>query len=228
VKLVLFDIDGTLLWSDGAGRRSMTAALAETFGTSGPPDYRYDGKTDPQIVHDLMTHAGFGASEIEGRMAPLITRYLILLADELRERRVRLFDGVAELLDAVDADPGMTLGLLTGNVREGAALKLRAAGLDFARFRVGAFGSDHAERPQLPAIAQRRAREALGVDVPGDRVFVIGDTPADIACGRGIGARSIAVATGHYKVEELARHEPAAVFASFADRDAVMRVLRDG
>ena len=104
----------------------------------------------------------------------------------------------------MDAADDMTLGLLTGNVRRGAELKLRAAGLAFERFRVGAFGSDHADRPELPAIAQRRARETLGVELPGDRVIVIGDTPADIACGRGIGARAIAVATGHYGVDELA------------------------
>jgi phosphoglycolate phosphatase len=227
MKLVLFDIDGTLLWSDGAGRRSMTAALAETFGTAGPADYRYDGKTDAQIVRDLMTHAGVSAAEIEARIAALLERYVVLLAEELRGRRLRLFAGVVELLDALDADAEMTLGLLTGNVRAGAELKLRAAGLDFARFRIGAFGSDHAERPALPAIARRRARETLGLDLPGERVIVIGDTPADIACGRGIGARAIAVATGHYGVEELARHAPAAVFATLADTAGVMQAIRD-
>ena len=228
MRLVLFDIDGTLLWSDGAGRRSMTAALTEAIGTAGPPEYRYDGKTDPQIVRDLMASAGVAAAEIAARIPPLLERYVSLLGVELRERKLALFAGVAALIEAVDAADDMALGLLTGNVRRGAELKLRAAGLDFARFRVGAFGSDHAERPELPAIAQRRARETLGVDLPGDRVIVIGDTPADIACGRGIGARAIAVATGHYGVEELSRHAPAAVFATLEDTDAVMAVIRDG
>ena len=228
MRLVLFDIDGTLLWSDGAGRRSMTAALTEAIGTAGPPDYRYDGKTDPQIVRDIMTSAGVAPAEITARTAPLLERYVSLLGVELRERKLALFAGVAALIEAVDAADDMALGLLTGNVRRGAELKLRAAGLDFARFRVGAFGSDHAERPELPAIAQRRARETLGVDLPGDRVIVIGDTPADIACGRGIGARAIAVATGHYGVDELSRHAPAAVFATLEDTDAVMAVIRDG
>lgn len=228
MRLVLFDIDGTLLWSDGAGRRSMTAALSEAIGSAGPPEYRYDGKTDPQIVRDLMTMAGCALDTIADRIPPLIERYVTLLTEELRDRRLKLFAGVAELIEAVDAADDMSLGLLTGNVRAGAELKLRAAGLDFARFRIGAFGSDHADRPALPAIARQRAREVLGVDLPGDRMVVIGDTPADIDCGRGIGARAIAVATGHYGVEELARHYPAAVFATLEDTDAVMAVIRDG
>ncbi len=227
MRLVLFDIDGTLLWSDGAGRRSMTVALTEAAGSAGPAGYRYDGKTDGQIVRDLLAASGKDAAEIDAITPAIIARYLALLADDLRERRLRLFPGVAELLDAVEADRELTLGLLTGNVREGAELKLRAAGVDFSRFRVGAFGSDHHERPELPAIAQRRFAEAHGLSLAGDRVVVIGDTPADIACGRGIGARAIAVATGHFKVEDLANHAPAAVFASLEDTAAVMRAIRD-
>jgi phosphoglycolate phosphatase len=228
MRLVLFDIDGTLLWSDGAGRRSMTVALTEAIGTAGPPEYRYDGKTDPQIVRDLMALAGVAPEAIAERIPPLLERYITLLAEEVRDRRLALFQGVAELIEAVDAADDMALGLLTGNVRRGAELKLRAAGLAFERFRIGAFGSDHADRPELPAIAQRRARETLGVELSGDRVIVIGDTPADIACGRGIGARAIAVATGHYGVDELSRHAPAAVFATLENTDAVMAVIRDG
>jgi phosphoglycolate phosphatase-like HAD superfamily hydrolase len=138
-----------------------------------------------------------------------------------------LLDGVPELLDALETRDDVVLGLLTGNLRAGAAIKLTAAGVDIARFRVGAFGSDHHHRPELPAIAQRRAREELGLDVPGERVVVIGDTPADIECGRGIGARAIAVATGRYSVEELERHAPFAVFPTLADTNAVVRAITD-
>jgi phosphoglycolate phosphatase len=226
MRLVLFDIDGTLLWSHGAGRRSMNAALTELIGTSGPAEYRYDGKTDPQIARDIMTHAGHVDEEIDRLIPRLLERYVVLLADELREQRLELFAGVATLLDAVDAADDLTLGLLTGNVRVGAELKLRAAGLRFERFRVGAYGSDHEERPQLPAIAQRRARETLGLDFAGGEVIVIGDTPADIACGRGIGARTIAVATGHYRADELVRHAPAAVFDTLEDTGALLSVIR--
>jgi phosphoglycolate phosphatase-like HAD superfamily hydrolase len=228
VKLVLFDIDGTILWSDGAGRRAMTAALTHIFGGSGPTDYRYDGKTDPQIVRDLMRAAGHSDEVIDHRMAPLMERYLAGLEAELAEGlHTHVYEGVPELLDALEARDDVVVGLLTGNLRAGAALKLRSAGIDIARFRVGAFGSDHHHRPELPAVAQRRARETLGLDIPGNRIVVIGDTPADIECGRSIGARAIAVATGRYTVDELARHEPLAVFPTLVDTEAVMRVILD-
>ncbi len=229
MKLVLFDIDGTILWSDGAGRRAMTSALTEIFGTAGPTDYRYDGKTDPQIVRDLMRFAGHSDEYIDAHLSRLLECYVTGLTAELAESacRPRLFPGVSELLDTLEAHHQIVLGLLTGNTREGAALKLRAVGINPERFRVGAFGSDHAHRPELPAIAVRRARETLGVDIPGHAVFVIGDTPADIDCGRAIGARAIAVATGRYSVQELARHAPVAVFADLTDTAAVMQVILD-
>ena len=226
-RLVLFDIDGTILWSDGAGRRAMEHALTTIFGSTGDPGYRYDGKTDRQIVRELMRGAGHGDAHIDARMGELTALYLEGLEAELAsgEREVRLLPGIPELLDALDARDDVVLGLLTGNLEAGARAKLGAAGLDFSRFRVNAFGSDHEHRPHLPAVAQRRAREALGVEVAGERVVVIGDTPADIDCGRGIGARAIAVATGRYGVEELAAHEPAAVFADLSDTTAVVMTI---
>jgi phosphoglycolate phosphatase len=227
-KLVLFDIDGTILWSDGAGRRAMTAALTEVFGGAGPTEYRYDGKTDPQIVRDLMRLAGHSEARIDAGMEPLMRRYLAGLEEELRAgSHTHLFPGVRELIDALEARDDVVLGLLTGNLQSGAALKLAAAGLDIARFRVGAFGSDHHHRPELPAVAQRRAREVLGLDIPGEEIYVIGDTPADIECGRDIGARAIAVATGRYTVDELARHHPFAVFPDLSDTAAVLEVILD-
>ncbi|MEP6689920.1 MAG: haloacid dehalogenase-like hydrolase [Gemmatimonadaceae bacterium] len=227
MRLVLFDIDGTMLWTDGAGRRAMEGALTDAFGTAGAPDYRYDGKTDMQIVRDLMANEGRSSDEIDAAMPALLRGYLRRLERELQsgKRVVHVYDGVVDLIDAVEAHDEMMLGLLTGNLREGAALKLRAAGIDPDRFLVGAFGSDHHDRPELPAIAQGRARDVLGRDVGGDRVIVIGDTPADIACGRAIGARAIGVATGRYSVSDLAAHEPYAVFASLADTGAVLRAI---
>lgn len=226
MKLVLFDIDGTLLWTDGAGRRAMTAALERVFGTAGSTEYRYDGKTDPQIVRELMRDAGYGDDSITARMDALVGHYLTGLERELAAgAHTRVFDGVRALLDALERRDDVVLGLLTGNLERGAALKLRAAQLDVARFRVGAFGSDDPHRPGLPAIAQRRAREALGLDVPGSSMFVIGDTPADIDCARPIGARAIAVATGRYSVPQLALHQPAAVFETLADTRAVLEAI---
>jgi len=226
MKLVLFDIDGTILWSDGAGRRAMTEALTTVFGGAGPTDYRYDGKTDPQIVRDLMRASGHTDETIDQRIDPLMQRYLGGLERELAGgTRAHVFDGVRELLDVLEARKDIILGLLTGNIREGAAIKLSAAGIDVDRFKVCACGSDHHARGELPALAQRRAREDLGLEIPGDHIFVIGDTPADITCGQAIGARAIAVATGRYTPEELARHHPFALFSSLADTEAVMRVI---
>ncbi|MGH7620725.1 MAG: HAD family hydrolase, partial [Gemmatimonadaceae bacterium] len=216
------------LWSDGAGRRAMTEALTNVFGSAGPTDYHYDGKTDPQIVRDLMRATGHDDATIDERLDPLMQRYLGGLERELAAgTHAHVFDGVRELLDALEARDDIILGLLTGNLRAGAEIKLRAAGISVERFRVSAFGSDHHSRPELPALAQRRAREELGLEIPGDRIFVIGDTPADIECGRAIGARAIAVATGRYTPEELARHQPYALFPSLADTPAVMRVIVD-
>jgi phosphoglycolate phosphatase-like HAD superfamily hydrolase len=161
-------------------------------------------------------------------MARLTEHYLTELEEELAAgMHTHLFEGVAELLDALEARDDVVVGLLTGNFRAGAAIKLRSAGIDIERFKVGAFGSDHHHRPELPAIAQRRAREELGLDIPGSDIIVIGDTPADIECGRALGARAIAVATGRYTAEELARHRPLAVFPTLADTGAVMRAILD-
>ncbi|HEX6966354.1 MAG TPA: HAD family hydrolase [Gemmatimonadaceae bacterium] len=227
MKLVLFDIDGTILWSDGAGRRAMTEALTHVFGGAGPTDYRYDGKTDLQIVRDLMRLEGHTDADIDARLAPLTARYLAGLERELASggHHAQLLDGVAELLDALEARDDVVVGLLTGNVREGAGLKLRAVGIAPERFRVTAFGSDHHHRPELPAVAQRRAREVLGREIPARDIIVIGDTPADIECARAAGARSIAVATGRYSVEELASHEPTDVFETLRDTEAVMQAI---
>ncbi len=228
MKLVLFDIDGTLLWSDGSGRRAMEGALLEIFGdVTGPPEYRYDGKTDQQIVREVMRHNGRDDAHIDERMEKLLLRYLAGLEHELldRSRGPHLFPGVPELLDALEARANVTLGLLTGNLREGAALKLRAVGIDFERFKIGAFGSDHEARSDLPALAQRRAREELGLDVIGDSVVVIGDTPADVQCGRSIGARAIGVATGRFSTAELMRAGAAAVLEDFKDTEASVRSI---
>jgi phosphoglycolate phosphatase-like HAD superfamily hydrolase len=160
----------------------------------------------------------------------MLSRYVEFLHDELRSGvgSTRLMPGVRELLDALDARDDILLGLLTGNLAAGAHAKLSAAGIDPARFRVGAFGSDHELRGELPGVAQRRARDELGFDVAGGDVVVIGDTPADIQCGRAIGARAIGVATGHYSVHELELHHPAAVFEDLSPTDDVIRAILAG
>jgi phosphoglycolate phosphatase-like HAD superfamily hydrolase len=227
VKLVLFDIDGTLLRTDGAGRRAMEGALLAVFGRPGDPTYRYDGKTDRQIIREQMRHAGFDEATIASRVGDVLDDYVRRLDVELARDATtsQLCAGVLPLLDAVEAHARATMGLLTGNIEPGARRKLRAVGVEFDRFRVNAFGSDHEERPQLPAVAQRRAEAFLGAPFPGDRIVIIGDTPADIHCGRALGVRAIGVATGRYGVEELAGHAPAAVFETLEDTEAVLAAI---
>lgn len=230
MRLVLFDIDGTLLRSDGAGRRAINRALREVFGSTGPSDYWLDGKTDPQIVRDLMRLDGHDDARIDSDMRRLLERYVDCLHEELMAPgfRARPLPGVPELLDTLDRHADVVIGLLTGNIEPGARAKLRAVGIDPSRFRVGAFGSDRELRPELPAIAQQRALDQLGLHVEGSAMVVIGDTPADVNCGKSLGARAIGVATGRYSVGELMEHAPVAVFEDLSATDAVLRVILDG
>lgn len=227
MRIVLFDIDGTLLRSGGAGRASMERALTEVFGSPGSSEYHYGGKTDRQIVRDLMRREGFTDDSIDAQMDQLLESYVAGLPGELesRSRTVLVCDGVIELLDALDKEERVVVGLLTGNIETGARAKLTAAGIEPSRFRVNAFGSDRELRPELPAVAQRRASELLGVEVQGNRLVIIGDTPHDIQCGEAIGARAIAVATGGYSVEQLAAHEPYALFETLGETDAVLSAI---
>lgn len=227
-RLILFDIDGTILLTAGAGRRAITAALAELVGDHAAFErIRFDGKTDPQIVTELLNAAGDAGPDDGSRIQAVCDRYVSLLERELAATTgTRLMPGFPEILDRLEGHDGVVLGLLTGNLERGAALKLRAAGLDPARFRVGAFGSDAAHRPDLPSIAARRAKPFFfGREPAGAEVVIIGDTPEDVACGAGIGARAVAVATGAYSVEQLAACGAHAVFTDLGDTDRVLESI---
>ncbi len=227
-KLVLFDIDGTILLTAGAGRRAIVAALTEEVaGTDAFSRVRFDGKTDPQIVAELLEAAGDREPLGPARLDALCQRYVRHLARELEAptTQTTLMPGVEPLLDRLEDEPGVVLGLLTGNIAEGAALKLRSGGVDPARFRVGAYGSDSAHRPDLPAIAARRATALFGREPSGPEVVIIGDTPADIHCGLAIAARAIAVATGSYSVADLAACGPHAVFENLSATDRVLQAI---
>lgn len=205
----------------------MERALEAACGSAGDPAYRYDGKTDRQIARDQLRTAGVSDAQIDAQMDTILATYLSGLAETLERDpgAARLCHGILPLLDATEQHPSLTMGLLTGNVERGAAQKLRAVGLDRSRFLVGAFGSDHEHRPELPGVAQRRAAALLGRPVAGDQLMIIGDTPADLQCGLSIGARAIGVATGRYSVEDLTAHQPHAVFADLTDTDRVIEAL---
>lgn len=231
MRLILFDIDGTLLWTNGAGRRAIHRALLDEMGTAGPIEsYRFDGKTDPQIVRELLALAGHPDCESEERVTAVCERYVTLLTAELAKptQATRLFPGISDLLAALEpyeGDGRALVGLLTGNVERGAALKIRSAGLDPGRFTVGAFGSDSHRRADLPAVAAKRAAARTGRRFTGADIMVIGDTPDDVACARPIGARTVAVATGFYDVAALRAAGAAHVFADLRDTQAVLEAL---
>ena len=227
-KLVLFDIDGTILLTAGAGGRAIVAAIKEEVGhTTALQQVRFDGKTDPQIVTELLEAAGHPGPHEPGRIAALCARYVDLLQRELKQQtgKTTLMPGVQSLLDRLEQEDGVVLGLLTGNMAEGAALKLRSGGLDPDRFRVGAYGSDSANRPELPPIAAQRAEPYFGRVPSGDEVVIIGDTPADVACGACIDARAVAVATGAYSVADLLACGPHAAFENLCDTDRVLEAI---
>lgn len=228
MKLVLFDIDGTLIATEGAGKRAVTRALKDVFGSTGPEDYHFDGKTDPQIVRELMKLDGVDDKTIDAKMHRLLNVYIENLTYELRapdKPRPRTLSGVPELLDALEARSDVVMGLLTGNIERGARMKLDAVGIEFSRFRVGAFGSDHERRPQLPAIARERCRRQTGAFVQGAQVVVVGDTPDDMTCGRALGAQAIGVATGRFSVPQLMEHRPIAAFEDLSDTQAVLEAI---
>jgi phosphoglycolate phosphatase-like HAD superfamily hydrolase len=227
-RLVLFDIDGTLLWAGGASRRAFGAALREVFGTAGSvADWDYSGKTDPQIVRELMRGAGIADAEILRRRPLALETYRERLAESLRPEDVREKPGVRALLEALAGEPRVTLGLLTGNLEPTARLKL--APLDANRFfAFGAFGSDHEDRYRLPGIALERAREAVGISFAGPEVVITGDSVHDVLCGRDLGVRAVAVATGRTSAERLAGVRPDALLADFSDTRASVAAILDG
>lgn len=262
-RLVLFDIDCTLIDAHGAGGRAILRAIKDVYGVVGElGDYTFHGRTDPgiirdladlwganepgepsergepgevisryenetqpQVVRDLAERLGTPPAAADALVRDCISRYLELLKAEIAAVAVETLPGVRELVTALAADRRALIGLLTGNVKEGARLKLTPTGL-FPLFKVGAYGSDSAFRAELPPVAVARAEALNGRRYAGKDVVVIGDTPADIECGASLGVRAVAVATGRHTVDELAAHRPDHVFPDLSDwraaYDAIM------
>jgi phosphoglycolate phosphatase-like HAD superfamily hydrolase len=224
-RLVLFDIDGTLVSAGGVSSRALEAALVETFGTAGPAaGYDYSGKTDPQIVRELMRGAGLDDPAIEEGRPLALERYRRRLAESLRPEDVRAKPGVLALLEALEREPGVRLGLLTGNLEPCARLKLEPIGAN-PFFAFGAYGSDDEDRYRLPPVALVRAREATGIAFEGRDTVIVGDSVHDVRCGRGVGVRAVAVATGKTSPATLAEAAPDALVSDFSDTAAGLRAI---
>lgn len=227
-RLVLFDIDATLLSAGGAGRHALRRAFDELFGPHPAIDrWVFAGKTDPQIGRELLEAYGTPADEVESLVPRVLDRYLAYLDEELARAESRhLKPGVEPLLERLAATEGVLLGLLTGNLEPGARLKLGRFGIDHY-FRLGAYGSDHADRPQLPPIAVSRAEALTGLRYAGKEVVIIGDTEHDIRCGAALGVRAIGVATGIYTTEALAPHGADHVFEDLSETERVLAAILD-
>lgn len=226
MRLFLFDVDGTLVTARGAGRLALTRALQRVYGTAGPVDsYDFRGRTDPRIVLDLMAAAGLPEPLVRARLDACFAAYVGELERLVGDgHRVDVMPGAAELVRRLSVRDDALVGLLTGNIEPGARVKLRPTGL-WPLFRVGAFGSDDADRRRLPAVARARAEALTGRAFPFERVTIVGDTPLDVDCARACGARVVAVATGQHPAAELAACGPDVLFADFSDVDRVLDAL---
>jgi phosphoglycolate phosphatase-like HAD superfamily hydrolase len=222
-KLILFDIDGTLITSGGAGEYSLRLAVKDYFGVEDDlKGIEIAGRTDTGIVrriferHDReITPAGQTA---------FFDRYLHHLSAELGRRKGFLLPGIVELLNALKPRPHLAIALLTGNLARGAQIKLTHYGI-WEFFEFGAYADDDADRNQLGKYARARALEKHGVEFsPGD-IYVIGDTPHDIDCGRVFGAQTVAIATGNFTRAQLAAHNPDFLFDDLSKVDEVIAKL---
>ncbi len=219
-KLVLFDIDGTLLSIAHRELNVFGLALEHVFGTAGPiDDYSFAGKTDHQIAFELLSLAGKPANEIESGLPDVQKSYFKMLDDMLDASSMTVLPGVFELLDELAEDPSIVLGLQTGNWEVAAAIKLARFGLD-GYFAVGAFGDGHPDRSTLPPMARERAERRLGRAIRKGDTVIIGDTTLDVDCARAWEMVSVGVATGSTSRTELQAAGADLVVPTLAQLDA--------
>ncbi|MBI4324989.1 MAG: HAD family hydrolase [Chloroflexi bacterium] len=213
IRLVLFDIDGTLIRTGGAGVKAFERTFATEFNVLNATQHvNFAGRTDPSLVRECFGHHRIEATP--GNFRRFFDAYVFWLQYLLAHSRGAACAGVREFIGGLELLPQPPrLGLLTGNIRLGAEIKLRHFDL-WDHFQSGAFGDDHEDRNQLAFIAQQRGSRLLGENLNGDQILVIGDTPLDIACARAIHARVLAVATGGCSLEELSAHRPTWCLAS--------------
>ncbi len=207
IRLVLFDIDGTLVHTGGAGVKAFAKVFAEEFGAhDGLEKLKFAGRTDVSLVREFFRIHSI--AETPEHFARFFERYVLWLDHILAHSQTEACPGVWEMLAGMKSLPNPPLlGLLTGNIRLGGEIKLRHFDL-WREFETGAFADDSEHRDEIAAVAKARGGRALGRKLRGEEVLVIGDTPLDVRCGRAIGAKVLAVATGGATLEELKRHAP--------------------
>jgi len=222
-KLILFDIDGTLITSGGAGERSLRLSLKDCFGIEDDlKTIEIAGRTDSGITNRIFEKHGIDPTP--ENQSSLLDRYLHHLSIELGRSKGRVLPGILELLDALKARPHLSIALLTGNLSRGAEIKLTHFGI-WHFFEFGAYADDHHDRNKLGGFARARALEKHGVEFAPEDIFVIGDTPHDIECGRAFGAKTVAIATGNFSREKLASHNPDYLFNDLSNIGEVISTL---
>lgn len=232
-RLILFDLDGTLVMSKGLGRRALEEAFLERYGwQSATRGVSFGGMTDPLIVRQVFLEHGRSPEEARREQAELLRRYIQLLEQSVAEAvpdegpRCWALPGAAPLLRHLGDRTDCLVGVLTGNVEQGARIKLRAAGLGDDFFRVGAFGDEAEARNDLLPVALERANRHLGEPVLTARdVVVVGDTPKDIAVAKAHAARAVVVATGVSPRAELEQHEPDVLLEDLSHLQTVLAAI---
>lgn len=222
-KLLLWDIDGTILHTGKAGEAALGHAMQKFHGISrGLEGLEIAGRTDKWIVEQLLAREGLPHGEED--IARFLDGYLEKLAEELPRRQGGLHPGILGILEEAHRRPDLVQGLLTGNIEKGARLKLSRYGVNHF-FEFGAFADDSAVRNELGPHAQRRAQDRHQEEFPPERIYIIGDTPHDVECARAIGAKAIAVATGSFSEQKLRDCGADAVFTDLGHPERFFRLL---
>ena len=222
-SICLFDIDGTLLRTGGAGQKAMERALTDVFGVPEPwEDIPAAGRTDRAITHDLFTYHELAPNEQQ--WAEFQTVYFRHLSSTLAELEGAVLPGIQMLLNHIATRQDVSMGLLTGNFREAARIKLQHYAID-QHFAYGGYGDHHHDRDDVARVAYAEACRHLEREVDPSAICVIGDTPSDVKCARAIGARAIAVATGMFTAAELSRSQPDELYEDFSSPELFLARL---
>ncbi|MBN2078168.1 MAG: HAD hydrolase-like protein [Spirochaetes bacterium] len=225
IRAILFDIDGTLIKCFGAGKRSLITACEEVFGTVGMMEgVDFQGKTDPLILLESLRGMGYGEEEINRNLETLKRRYFHHLEINIQDGASVMLPGVLPLLERLSLEKGILRGLLTGNFRESARIKLDRFDL-YRFFPFGVFGDDASLRNDMPPIARRIIRDIFNIEMDYGDIVIIGDTIHDIECARAVGAVSVSVGTGWVGRETLISLEPDHYFDDLSDTDGILESI---
>ena len=219
-KLFLFDLDGTLLNTGGAGSRALGRAFSDLYGIENSLNgIVLDGRTDPWIIREVFRRHG---KQEKNDFQQLVEKYLLLLAQEVQSSlNFHVLPGIKQILKGLSEQADALIGLATGNIEQGAWIKLKRASLN-PFFRLGGYGSDAEDRTKLIRIAVRRGEEMLKQSLGKEDVYVIGDTPRDIRSGNEAQTTTVAVATGRYSIEELCSYRPDNLFPDLSDHQSFL------